>query len=743
MKYICIKRDYFLIKLWLFFVFLSLFLTSTSAATLVVEAPSTIYKWCIQPYIIKMDTNWIATRSIDTKLFLMWYFSIHNPYVDFSSALSNGQIYANYIPGIFDTTNIQTWVASSWDYAGWQYLYINSSQLGGFWAPVTGNNKLVATLYLKASNFDTWYLDFYYVTGWNGDDSNISSGINEWTILGTYTLYEDALFNVVNLERSFSSNNVCGSMPYIDSATYRQTWYISTDTWVQSVWTSVIAWPIYSGTSNWTVWTKEKVTLTFTGISDSYNATWWLVRDSLSIWIRLTNVSALNSPYLLPINSSVNQTGWNKQYYQVLITGNVSTWFVWFDNVLWNTGYSYKTGWNNYWNIFNIDVFWIDTVGPVNTWYFTWYIYSTWLWITNYILNWSNFEWHVSSPILWFHANWTDMDDQYKVIWFSGTNSINQNCVDLWYPCTNIWYMQYLNATWYVRSINNKFKLLHNIIFTNSFSGYITVIDRAGNTWEWYVDIDMDDLIEVNYGIIAYTESVWSRVTNNLSGMLLKLAIYSGWFNKEWLLGSGLVGIELVYTGWVKTSATWWSSFTGNFASWQYRVLAEWVNTLSYLISGVNLNPQWWLIDFGSVYSSWFKFWDLNNILTQWSIKYANYNFSSIREQIINVSDLATLITIWAPWNPANYESWSPELWVYTWSLFVDIPNWNRINVYNNLLLAPIPEQYMQYHPYDVDANGQVNVNDYNILFGNLWWIGMTYWWRLSGPGSTNATMPF
>jgi hypothetical protein len=49
-------------------------------------------------------------------------------------------------------------------------------------------------------------------------------------------------------------------------------------------------------------------------------------------------------------------------------------------------------------------------------------------------------------------------------------------------------------------------------------------------------------------------------------------------------------------------------------------------------------------------------FGDLNNILTMGSINYANYNYSSIREQIINVADLATLISIWAVWNAGNYE---------------------------------------------------------------------------------------
>lgn len=728
-----------LMLLWFF----SLFLGFVGASTLKIQTPPVIYQWCVQPYVVKMDTNWTDTKSIDTKIFLSTYFSIYSPYVQISTAISEGNLYANYIPWIFDTTNIQDGIANSWYRAGSTYLYINSFQLGWFWSPINGENKDVATLYLKAKSFDTWHLEFYYITGWNWDDSNISSWINEWIITWAYTLYEDFLSNVINIEKSLSPLSLCDSKPYIDTATYWQTGYISTSTWIKAVWTSVVAWPIYSWTPNRTVWTKENVKLFLTWVSDSYSGSGWLIQDWLSNGIQLNTVSVISHTYLSPINFSIPHTGWQNQYYELSINGNMSTDFNWFDNILWNTWDSYKTGWNNYENKFNIDVFWIDTVWPINDWYLTGYISNTGVWYTNYILSGSNFDWSPSNAINWFHASWTDMDDQYKVIWFSGYNTVTQNCLDLWYECTQTWYMNYLNTIWYVLSGNNIFKLNHEIVFTNSFSGYIIVVDRAGNTWHFYIQIAMDDSLEVDYGIIAYTESVWSRVTNNLSGMLLKLAIYSGGFDKQRLLGNPWAGIELIYTGWVKTSATWWAEFTGNFPSWEYRVLAEWVHTLSYLVSGVSLSPVWWLIDFSIDYPNGFKFWDLNNILTQWSIKHANYIQSTIREQIVNVADLATLITIWAPWNPANYQSATPELWIYTGWLFVDIPNGNRIDTYNNLLLAPTPEKYMQYHPYDIDSNGQVNVNDYSSLFGNLWLTGVTYGGRLSWPSSSNATMPF
>ncbi len=724
----------------MFFWFFSLFLAFAGAATLKIEAPSTIYRWCIQPYIIKMDTDWISTKSIDVKMFLTGYFSIHNPYIEVSTAFSAGNSYANYIPWVFDTTNIQTGVANSGDNIGWQYLYINSSQLGGFWEAITGSNKLVATLYLKANDFDTGYLNFYHITGWNGDDSNISSGINEWIITGTYTLYEDALASVVNLEKAFSSSNACDSRPYIDSAVYRQTGYVSTSTWVKAVWTSVIAWPLYSWTNNWTIWTKEGVRLYLTWISDSYSSAGWLVQDLLSTGIKLTNVSILNNTYLSPINFAISQTGWSKQYYEILITGNVSSGFVWFDNILWNTGFSYKTWWNNYWNTFNIDVFWIDTVSPINTWYFTGYVSSTGVWITNYVLSWVNFQWHVSNPTSWFHASWTDMDDQYKVIWFSGTNTVTQNCTDLSYPCTETWYMQYLNSTGYVWSWNNIFKLEHNIVFTNSFSGYVTVIDRAGNTGEIFVDINMDDLIEVNYGIIAYTEAAWYRNDTSLSGMLLKIAIYSGWFDKEWLLGSGWGGIELVYTGRVKTSTTWWSDFTGNFASWQYWVLAEWVHTLSYLISGVSLNPQWWLIDFSLDNPSGFVFWDLNGITP--TFYSATYPTDINRNQMIETTDLANLILIWARFNILSSNWYWTWLWVYTWAYFVDQQIWSLLD-WSQIQSNSSRRDYMQYHPFDLDADGQITITDYNMVVGRLGNTWHTFWWRMSWLSSQQWTMPF
>jgi hypothetical protein len=42
------------------------------------------------------------------------------------------------------------------------------------------------------------------------------------------------------------------------------------------------------------------------------------------------------------------------------------------------------------------------------------------------------------------------------------------------------------------------------------------------------VEVNMDDLLEIKYGLIAYGESFGKRQFSNLSGILLKLAIYSG-----------------------------------------------------------------------------------------------------------------------------------------------------------------------------------------------------------------------
>jgi hypothetical protein len=99
------------------------------------------------------------------------------------------------------------------------------------------------------------------------------------------------------------------------------------------------------------------------------------------------------------------------------------------------------------------------------------------------------------------------------------------------------------------------------------------------------------------------------------------------------------------------------------------------------------------------------------------------------------------LISIWAVWNAGNYEWATPEVGVYTWNLFVDIPNSNRINTYNNLLSFDNNKKYMQYHPYDLDSNGQVNILDYNLAYSNLNKTWVTFWWALNG--TTPASMPF
>jgi len=705
------------------------FLDFASASQLRIVAPTTIYQWCVQPYVVMMDTNGIETKSVDTKLFLTGYFTFGSPYTTLSAALLTQTWYANHIPWSFSTTTLQTGIATSW--TNWEYLYINSYQAFNA-SPLVWNDIPIATLYLKAKALASWNLDFYFAGGnWNGDDSNISSGLYEWVVAGSYTQYEDSLTGVTNLAESFDSSTAsCTSRPYISSAYYRQTWYISTSTGVQAVWTSVIAWPSYSGTSNRTVWTKWNVTLALTGVSDS-----WSLAAGLSSWIQLGNVQAFNSSYL----STTNQTpGWYTQYYEVWISGNISTWFVWFDNVIGNTGSTYLTGWQKYTDQFNIDVFWIDRVIPTNTSYFTGYIAGTGMSsgtaYTQYTLSGINFVWGG------FHAAWTTADDEYKVISFSGTNSVTADCSNKWYACTTVWYMDYLNSTWYVRSGDNIFKLIHDIYLTTSFSGYVTVMDRAGNTGERYIDVSMDNIVVVSYGFLAYPQSAGSRVPSHLSGMLIKLAIYSWSFDKTQLTN------WLVYTWWIKTSSTWYATFTGNFTSWQYSVLAEWVSTLSYLLTWISLSPVWGNINYTTAYTSWFMFGDLNNILTSGDIKYANYNYSAIREQEINVSDLALIVTIWGVWNndladPYRYEWSNPKVWVYTWELFVDIPNGNRIALYNDLISLDTNQRYMQYHPYDLDANGQVNINDYGVASSNLNKVWATKDWRIAWV--TAATMPF
>ncbi len=714
--------------------FLALFLVSfldfAYASQLRIVAPTTIYQWCVQPYVVTMDTNGITTKSVDTKLFLTGYFTLGSPYTTISSALLTQTGYANYIPWSFQVTTLQTGVASTWTHNNRQYLYINTYQ--SFGSPsMIGNNIPIAILYLRANNFTTWYLDFYYNSNRNGDDSNISSGINQWVITGSFTQYVDSLTGVTNLSQTISPpSRACISKPYISSAVYRQTWYISTSTGVQAVWTSVVAWPEYSGTSGRTVWTRWGVLLALTGVADGDASSWALAMNNLSTWIQFTHAPLLDNPFIYSLTTA---TWWFTQYYVFRIIENISTGFAWFDNIIGNTGSTYLTGGQKYVDPFYIDIFWIDQISPVNTGYFTGYVAGTGVWYTQYTLSWSNY----TGPGPGWNAAWTTADDEYKVISFSGTNSVTQDCTNKWYACTNVWYMAYLNSTWYVRSGNNIFKLIHNLVFTTSFSWYVTVMDRAWNTGQWNINVNMDNLIVVNYWLLAYPQAWVARnQLISLSGMLIKLAIYSWWFDKSYLLS------WLIYTGFIKTSNTGRANFTGNFASWTYQVLAEGMDTLAYLLTWVSLSPAWWTIDYTQTYTWGFLFGDTYGIVTTLWSKHASYLSDwANRDSIVNVADLANLVTI--RWEFGTIDT-NPNIGVYSGSYFVDKPSNGtgyKIIPYSLLQSTGYSSTYMQYHPYDLNANGLVDVNDYSLANGNYNKTWATYWWKLNW--ISPATMPF
>lgn len=247
----------------------------------------------------------------------------------------------------------------------------------------------------------------------------------------------------------------------------------------------------------------------------------------------------------------------------------------------------------------------------------------------------------------------------------------------------------------------------------------------------------MDDLIEVNYWLIAYPQAWVARnQLIELSGMLIKLAIYSGWFDKNNLLN------WLIYTGFVKTSNTGWATFTGNFASGQYRVLAEWMNTLSYLLTWVELSPVGGTIDYTQTYVSWFSFGDTYGIVTTLWSKHASYlSDGANRDSIINVADLANLVTIW--WEFGTIDT-NASIGVYSWTYFVDIPTNGlgaKIIPYSLLQSTWYSSEFMQYHPYDLNANGLVDVNDYSLANGNYNLTWASIWWKLDW--TMPATMPF
>jgi len=716
--------------LYIVLTIIPIFLTSTIFGGKLSINPTgwNIYEGCYQPYQILMDTDNNSINAVDTKLYLNNIFSL-NP--------NTLEKYTTYLSGEMDAliTPFMTWLSTTWDKSWQQYLYVNTSQVPN--NLISWTNINIITLYLKPTNATSWDIDFYIKSGWNWDDSTIASWISN------NTQFIDILTQTDTWHYTISWYQFCSSKPYIQSWIYQQYTYISTNTWVQKIRTGIPALNNYPQT-----WDNQRI--------DLLQTTWRTIRTNTSVLLTITwniatiwqhswiNILSTNILNLSQINWSWDVTTWWIQKRQFHITWNIYTGALYFENIYWNSWRTYQSGSNLYIDDFYVNVFRYDTIKPFfNTGYVTWQKIGE----TTYILSW----WVTTGGTPDFHAARSIMDDQYKVINFSWTNPINQNCENLWYSCTTTGYADYMNTTWYVRTTWNDFQLLHQITFNNSFEGYITVIDRAGNTENIFVDINLEP--EATYWLIVYPK--WSynwwnalaRQTYTKSGMLVKIAIYKQdlwWLNyNNYKTCANVVFDNLVYTWFLKTSTTWRATFTGSFSSGKYDVLVGSIKWLSVLYTWIHLDTIWWTIDYRNLGQSWLvREWNVTNLITPGidnSTTYkANYHANpykttscettinnasttTMQNDDISIPDLAGFLSSMERYNDSYYDDNSNinKIWIYSWSFFADIDDswwsWLRLNKLQMQEDFNV-QNTMVYWPYDFNWDWNTNIADYWIL---------------------------
>lgn len=446
----------------------------------------TRYENCYQPYDIIMDTNGISTNAVDTKIFHETDFSFNTNYTD----------YITYISGDMDVNSTQPfYTGTTW---GNEYTYINTRQLDSS-AGISGSNVRIATIYLKPNATGSGYINFYFTTGstttWvNGDDSNISSGYDD------FTQYLDVLTGVTNGTYDITGETYCPQRPYILTSTYYQRTYVTTATGVERVWTGIIAGPHYlseydvsdnvynkwTHSTWWTVWTKLYDTK-----DGEYNS-WILLTLTGNEAIQMVSVQMFDDPNISAVG---DVTAWRIATRQLLITGNIYTGYVTFDNQIWNIGDTVLSGaddsdYNRYTNSFNIDAFWIDTVAPnVGT-----SVVNTGDGYENILLSWVLSSWPSNATAGW-HKTGSAMDDQFAIYLFDGLNTTKYN-----YDTTTGYNQDLINT--YGWNAGTGWTMEKTLNFTQTRSGYVYFIDRAGNTWRVFLDVNIEPAAD----FIIYTK---------------------------------------------------------------------------------------------------------------------------------------------------------------------------------------------------------------------------------------------
>jgi len=468
------------------------------------------YTGCYSPVVININPEWVKTTAVDVKYFLSGDFSYQNDTDNYSGFTE--WVFDTYFPfasyanadNRYGTGIAQTWTTNS----GWMYEYINarSEDTGN---AITGNsNKMFATIYLKPISESGQLLYYYLGPSINLDDSNVSSGTEN------YTQYVDTLTSVAGTGTwTFTESYNCPFKPYmVERAKYHSilgiTWdnlalaqsltnytnnsltnlngyEIINPTSTQYSWEIIHRAGIdfdttnYTNSGTWNIWTNQPITITFTGneYTDPRSNTGLTTRDIKMVTGTFTN-------QYISLNGSNDREGTKT----ITVTGNVST-GISFYNRIGNLGEKFQSGSNNYYTGFMIDVFRFDnSKTPVTA-----TVYETGAGYALVGLSWS--AWTENQ-----HADFTLSDDEFRIIWFSGKNTTNFGY------SSETAYNDDLE-TLYVKETDQSFTMSKTgnigtlkpptavatstgaIMFTQTWSGYVYYSDIAGNVSGVRVDV--------------------------------------------------------------------------------------------------------------------------------------------------------------------------------------------------------------------------------------------------------------
>lgn len=131
---------------------------------------------CIYPINFFVNIDSISTKAIDMKILY------DTGVMQFTWASTGTLLTGSYL------YPPRTWTTSVATNLGWKsypiwspYYYFNRTSLTN--ALNSPGDLLFYTWYFQTlTNTFTWYVDFYYSWAWNGDDSNIQSGVSNWFV---------------------------------------------------------------------------------------------------------------------------------------------------------------------------------------------------------------------------------------------------------------------------------------------------------------------------------------------------------------------------------------------------------------------------------------------------------------------------------------------------------------------------------------------------------------------------------